>query len=112
MVGWNPGTSGTTGKNEQVSSNIPSISSPQRPRGLTRPGDLLCWGTMNWASSVPRAVVVLLSLCCKTAAALPGSDGAGFRSLEVHPGGSGKAGFTLMNPKETGVGFTNLLHGD
>src|SRR6185436_2576569 len=44
--------------------------------------------------------------------ALSWSEGAGFRSSEVEPGPSGKAGFTLMNPKATGVWFTNELQGD
>jgi hypothetical protein len=56
--------------------------------------------------------MVLLGLYYQTAAALSWSDGAGFRSLEVHPGMSGKAGFTLMNPSATGVLFTNTLQGD
>jgi hypothetical protein len=32
--------------------------------------------------------------------------------MEVNPGTSGKAGFTLMNPTATGVWFTNELQGD
>jgi enediyne biosynthesis protein E4 len=39
-------------------------------------------------------------------------DGAGFRSRALDPGRGGKAGFTSMNPHETGVTFTNLLQGD
>ena len=58
------------------------------------------------------AAVVLLSLCYQTVLAQPWSDGPGFRSLEVHPGTNGKAGFTLMNPQATGVLFTNELQGD
>src|SRR5688572_24552030 len=70
-------------------------------------------GAMNWASRVAWVVVALFSFNCKSPAASPWSEGAGFRSLEVHPGGgSGKGGFTLMNPSATGVEFTNLLHGD
>lgn len=56
--------------------------------------------------------MISLSLYCQAAAALSWSEGAGFRSCEVHPGTNGKAGFTLMNPKTTGVGFTNVLQGD
>src|SRR6185436_17686431 len=67
---------------------------------------------MNWAGRAPSIAVVLLSLCCQTVAASPWSDGAGFRSMEVNPGTSGKAGFTLMNPTATGVWFTNELQGD
>ena len=65
---------------------------------------------MNRAGFVPKAIAVLVSLYCQTAAAW--SDGAGFRSMEVLPGTSGKAGFTLMDPKATGVWFTNELRGD
>jgi hypothetical protein len=32
--------------------------------------------------------------------------------VEVRPGVNGKAGFTLMNPKGTGIRFTNELQGD
>src|SRR6266511_1666423 len=66
---------------------------------------------MKWAGCAYGALVVLLSLC-RTAGGLPWSDGPGFRSLEVLPGTGGKAGFTLMNPQATGVGFTNVLQGD
>ena len=65
---------------------------------------------MNRAGFVPKAIAVSVSLYCLTAAAW--SDGAGFRSMEVLPGTSGKAGFTLMDPKATGVWFTNELRGD
>jgi hypothetical protein len=37
---------------------------------------------------------------------------AGVRSWEVKPEPSGKVGFTLMGPQETGVNFTNVLRGD
>src|ERR1700716_168887 len=67
---------------------------------------------MNRAGCAYAAIVVLFSLHGKTTAASSWSEGAGFRSMEVHPGPSGKAGFTLMNPKTTGVGFTNVLQGD
>ena len=67
---------------------------------------------MNRAGCACATIVILLSLHCKTAAASSWSDGAGFRSMEARPGPSGKAGFTLMNPKATGVGFTNVLQGD
>jgi len=40
------------------------------------------------------------------------TDGAGFRSAELRPAADGKAGFTSMNSKQTGVGFTNELRGD
>ncbi|MBI4658133.1 MAG: VCBS repeat-containing protein [Verrucomicrobia bacterium] len=32
--------------------------------------------------------------------------------MEVSPNGRGKAGFNLMNPRDTGVWFTNVLKGD
>ena len=67
---------------------------------------------MNRARCAYAAIVVLFSLCCKTAAAISWFDGPGYRSAEVHPGTGRSAGFTLMDPKETGVGFTNLLQGD
>jgi len=66
---------------------------------------------MNRAGCGASAAVVLLSLYCPNAAASSWSDGAGFRTMEVHPGSGGKAGFTLMNPRATGVGFTNTLQG-
>jgi hypothetical protein len=65
---------------------------------------------MNWVSYVPGLLLVLLCLYCKAAASW--SNGAGFRSLEVHPVAGGKAGFTLMDAGATGVGFTNVLQGD
>lgn len=40
------------------------------------------------------------------------SQDAGFRSAEVRPGTGGKPGFTWMDPKVTGVWFTNRLQGD
>src|SRR5437764_4084665 len=67
---------------------------------------------MNRAGSAYAAIVMLLSFHCKTAAASAWSEGAGFRSMEVRPGTGGKAGFTLMDPTTTGVGFTNVLQGD
>src|SRR5437867_3600929 len=67
---------------------------------------------MNRAGSAYAAIVILLSFHCKTAAASAWSEGAGFRSMEVYPGTRGKAGFTRMDPKATGVGFTNVLQGD
>src|SRR2546428_12066212 len=67
---------------------------------------------MNRAGSAYAAIVILLSFHCKTAAASSWSEGAGFRSLEVRPEPSGKTGFTLMDSKATGVGFTNVLQGD
>src|SRR5437762_9042492 len=67
---------------------------------------------MNRAGSAYAAIVVLLSFHCMTAAASEWSEGAGFRSMEVRPGPSGRTGFTLMDSKATGVGFTNLLQGD
>ena len=67
---------------------------------------------MNRAGSAYAAIVILLSFHCKTAAASAWSESAGFRSMEVRPEPSGKTGFTLMDSKATGVGFTNVLQGD
>src|SRR5947208_6542806 len=67
---------------------------------------------MNRAGCACATIVILLSLYCRSAAAPSWSEGAGFRSMEVHPGPNGKAGFTLMDSKATGVGFTNVLEGD
>src|SRR5437867_12387849 len=69
---------------------------------------------MNWAGCARTAVVLLLSLSSKTAAAaaLSWSEGAGFRCRDVSPGMGGKPGFSLMNPSQTGVWFTNVLQGD
>jgi len=67
---------------------------------------------MNRAACTSILAVVCLSLACQAAAAVAWSDGPGFRSLELHPGTGGKAGFTLINPTATGVLFTNTLLGD
>src|SRR5437899_12252138 len=67
---------------------------------------------MNRAGCALRVIAVVLSLYYKTEAAPAWSEGAGFRSVEVHPGTSGKAGFTLMDPTATGVAFTNTHRGD
>src|SRR5580765_1908088 len=67
---------------------------------------------MNRAGCAYAAIVVSFSLCWKTTAALSWSDGAGFRSVEVQPGSGRKTGFTLMDPRATGVLFTNVLQGD
>src|SRR2546430_8275129 len=67
---------------------------------------------MNRAGSACAAMVILLGFHCKTAAASAWTESAGFRSLAVRPEPSGKTGFTLMDSKATGVGFTNLLQGD
>lgn len=58
------------------------------------------------------AVVALCFYCEAATTALRWSEGAGFRSAEVHPPFNGKAGFTLMSPEATGVWFTNELRGD
>ena len=58
---------------------------------------------MNWAGCYYAAIMLSFSLCWKTSAALSWSEGAGFRSVEVHPGSSMKNGFTLMDPAATGV---------
>src|SRR2546422_193827 len=67
---------------------------------------------MTWTALAPFFVLLLLSVCSQAGAPLTWSEGAGFRSAEVRPDLSGKAGFTLMNPKATGVWFTNVLQGD
>jgi hypothetical protein len=67
---------------------------------------------MNPAISVIGTALVLLQVSGKTAAALDWTDGAGFRSSKLQPADSRKAGFTLMQPGDTGVEFTNVLQGD
>ena len=67
---------------------------------------------MNWAGGALSPAVVVLSLCFEAAAAATWVESMGCRSLEVHPGTGGKAGFTLMQAKATGVEFTNELQGD
>jgi len=57
-------------------------------------------------------VACQLSVAGSAAAALTWTGSAGFRSAEVHPEKTGKAGFTLMTPQTTGVAFTNTLQGD
>ena len=67
---------------------------------------------MIWAVRPNTLAVIFLSLCCHAQAELPWLDGAGFRSAGVQPAVGGKVGFTLMQAKATGVGFTNELTGD
>jgi hypothetical protein len=67
---------------------------------------------MHWVGCARTLLMVFLLVYSRTAPALPWSEGPGFRTIEVKPGPSGKAGFTLMNPKATGVWFTNELQGD
>jgi enediyne biosynthesis protein E4 len=64
----------------------------------------------GWARTIP---LLLLCLNFHCAAALAEAYAGGFRSISVQPAAlAGKAGFTLMSPEKTGVGFTNLLQGD
>src|SRR5258708_6758368 len=58
------------------------------------------------------ALAIFLDLGCHAAPNLAWVQGNGFRSSAVHAGPSGKAGFTLLDSKNTGVGFTNNLRGD
>ena len=67
---------------------------------------------MNWACCPLSFMVILMCLCYQARAVVPWSDGPGFRSMEVRPPAGGKAGFTLVGAKETGVSFTNELFGD
>jgi hypothetical protein len=60
-----------------------------------------------------RLTLILLVLCRFTAAdGLTWKQGDGFRAAEVRPEGTGKIGFTLMDPKTTSVLFTNTFAGD
>src|SRR5262245_53028267 len=88
---------------------MPSLTCRHERDLLLPPGLAL---PVNWAHSVIAASLVLVSLCCQGATALSWSQDAGFRSAEVHPAVEGKPGFTLMDPKETGVWFTNTLQGE
>ncbi len=69
--------------------------------------------SMKWSA---LCAVFCLSLSCQAAAevaeGVSWSEGAGFRSMELRPSGSGKAGFTLMIPTATGIRFTNTLQGE
>src|SRR5258708_4630614 len=67
---------------------------------------------MKWPNWALSATVLLLSPYCQGASPLAWSQGTGFRSAAVDPGTNGKAEFTLMDPKVTGVWFTNTLQGD
>src|ERR1044072_7319703 len=67
---------------------------------------------MTWAGCVPSVPLLVLTVYCHAAMALPFQDGAGTRYREVHPSIQGKAGFTLMSPAATGVWFTNTMQGD
>src|SRR5262245_10633471 len=96
-----------TWKIEQASTN--SFKLPSR---IDNGAGSVLLPLMNWAVCPCTVGVAFFSLCCETAPAASWSDGAGYRSAEVLPGTGGKVGFTLMDPRETGVGFTNVLRGD
>jgi hypothetical protein len=57
---------------------------------------------------------LMLFLCfCSHADPLPAwTEGPGYRTRELRLAGFGKPGFSLRDPKGTGVLFTNVLHGD
>jgi hypothetical protein len=57
---------------------------------------------MNWAGCGRCLTLVWWSLWSEHMAPAAESEGAGFRSVEVHPISGGKTGFTLMEPKATG----------
>ncbi len=70
---------------------------------------------LRGVSYVRPVFLVLLFLVSpgKARAASPWTEGVGFRSAPVNQAAAGgKAGFTLMNPTNTGVWFTNQLRGD
>ncbi|MDB6041224.1 MAG: Repeat protein, partial [Verrucomicrobiales bacterium] len=67
---------------------------------------------MNWAILARIAIGFWLSFNCRADPELMWSEAPGYRSSLLHPSPEGAAGFTLMNPGETGVRFTNELAGD
>jgi len=67
---------------------------------------------VNWPICAIGAAAALLNAYSQSAPGLSWSQDAGFRSAEVRPGAGGKPGFTWMDPKVTGVWFTNTLQGD
>ncbi len=64
---------------------------------------------MRW---IPAAVLFVLGFAPTVAAALAWTEGEGHRFAEVRPEAGGKPGFTLTDPRDTGVLFTNTLEGD
>lgn len=68
--------------------------------------------TVHWAAFAYVWLALCLGIAGRAAAPLPWSEGAGFRSVTVQPTVQGKAGFTLMSPKDSGLSFTNALLGD
>src|ERR1051326_5883850 len=67
---------------------------------------------MNRALATVVVLTLWLSPHCWSQTSLSWSKGDGYRSAELNPGTNGKPGFTLMEPKVTGVWFTNILQGD
>lgn len=67
---------------------------------------------MKWALCVLSGIAVVLVPFHATASELSWLQAPGFRSAELQPGTGGKPGFTLLEPKVTGVWFTNSLTGD
>jgi len=67
---------------------------------------------MTRALVIHAAFLAFLWSGNRIAAASTWSEGAGFRSQEVRPGPGGNVGFTLTDPRSTGVFFTNVLPGD
>src|SRR5262249_32632683 len=66
--------------------------------------------SFTFGSSFRKCILGFLLILCSTLAQAAGwESGPGYRRLKVEPIGAGKDGFTLMDPKATGITFTNLL---
>ena len=69
-----------------------------------------CWG--YWIGYFRAAAIFLLSVQVQGATALSWSDHKDFRLAPVSPASEGQPGLTAMDPRSTGVWFTNQLTGD
>lgn len=67
---------------------------------------------MNLFAWTRLAIALCFTVIGRTESEWHWSDGNGYRSAMVKPGGSGKIGFSLLNPSTTGVTFTNEMQGD
>jgi hypothetical protein len=59
--------------------------------------------------SIFTILTALLVVAAELADAAGWETGPGYRRLKVEPIGTGKDGFTLLGPEQTGISFTNLL---
>ncbi len=66
----------------------------------------------HWTLGTGFAAAIVAGFAAPSTQAQEVLERTRFLSTELRPQGSGKAGFTLKDPRSTGVLFTNLLQGD